>query len=77
MDDRGRTLLGGNLTNTDELLAGLGGRMMKTTSDSEALLNVFAEDINVEYQKSPDADSDKMIFDAAGCYVHSHTTPHV
>ena len=34
---------GGNLTNTDELVAGLGGRMMKTTSDSEALLNVFAE----------------------------------
>lgn len=33
----------GNLTNTYELLAGLGGRMMKTTSDSEALLNVFAE----------------------------------
>lgn len=54
----------GNLTNTDELLDGLGGRMMKTTSDSEALLNVLAEDINVEYQKSPTADADKMLFDA-------------
>ena len=34
----------------------------------------YAEDINVEYQKSPDADSDKMIFDAAG--VRSTRTPH-
>jgi amidophosphoribosyltransferase len=54
----------GNLTNADDLLEGLGGRMMKTTSDSEVLLNVFAEDINAENAKNPEADMDKRLFDA-------------
>lgn len=33
----------GNLTNADQLKKGMKGRMMKSTSDSEVLLNVFAE----------------------------------
>jgi amidophosphoribosyltransferase len=54
----------GNLTNADELTNSLGGRMMKTSSDSEVLLNVFAEDVNKELQANPDADVDKIVFDA-------------
>ena len=54
----------GNLTNADELMNRLGGRMMKTSSDSEVLLNVFAEDVNEELQAHPDADVDKIVFDA-------------
>ena len=54
----------GNLTNVDDLQRGLGGRMMKTNSDSEVLLNVFAEDVNNEIMANPDADTDKVVFDA-------------
>ena len=54
----------GNLTNADELMNRLGGRMMKTSSDSEVLLNVFAEDVSKELQANPDADVDKTVFDA-------------
>ena len=54
----------GNLTNADELMSDLGGRMMKTPSDSEVLLNVFAEDVNKELQANPEADVDKTVFDA-------------
>ena len=55
----------GNLTNVDELLMGLGGRMMKTTSDSEVLLNVFAEDIAQSITSNPGSDMEKVAFDAA------------
>jgi|TARA_B100001142_G_scaffold291374_1_gene309513 amidophosphoribosyltransferase len=54
----------GNLTNTNELELSLGGRMMKTSSDSEVLLNVLAEDISGEMTDDPEADLDKIIFDA-------------
>ena len=37
---------------------------MKTNSDSEVLLNVFAEDVNNEIMANPDADTDKVVFDA-------------
>jgi amidophosphoribosyltransferase len=37
---------------------------MKTSSDSEVLLNVFAEDVNKELRANPDADVDKIVFDA-------------
>ena len=55
----------GNLTNVDELLQGLGGRMMKTNSDSEVLLNVFAEDIAQSITSNPGSDMEKVAFDAA------------
>eukprot|EP00227_Mantoniella_beaufortii_P015718 CAMPEP_0197584074 /NCGR_PEP_ID=MMETSP1326-20131121/6790_1 /TAXON_ID=1155430 /ORGANISM="Genus nov. species nov., Strain RCC2288" /LENGTH=590 /DNA_ID=CAMNT_0043148383 /DNA_START=207 /DNA_END=1979 /DNA_ORIENTATION=+ len=54
----------GNLTNTAQLLQNLGARHMRTSSDSEVLLNVLAEDINAEYVKAPGTDMEKMIFDA-------------
>jgi amidophosphoribosyltransferase len=54
----------GNLTNADELSASLGGRMMKTNSDSEVLLNVFAEDVSKEMSANPESDADKVVFDA-------------
>lgn len=47
----------GNLTNTDELRAMLNGsrsffnRHLKTSSDSEVLLNIFADEIHRSHQK--------------------------
>ena len=55
----------GNLTNTDELRAKeLNNRHLRTGSDSEVLLNVFAEDLSKEIAAHPDKDSDKQLFDA-------------
>ena len=51
----------GNLTNTDELRAKeLNNRHLRTGSDSEVLLNVFAEDLSKEIAAHPDKDSDSL-----------------
>ena len=55
----------GNLTNTDELrLRHLNARHMRTNSDSEVLLNVFAEDLQREINLHPLRDPNVQIFDA-------------
>lgn len=54
----------GNLTNTEELRDGLAYRHMRTNSDSEVLLNVLAEDINVQTVKNPNMKMDEVIFEA-------------
>ena len=53
----------GNLTNTDELrLRHLNARHMRTNSDSEVLLNVFAEDLQREINLHPLRDPNVQIF---------------
>ena len=55
----------GNLTNADQLREEeLNNRHLRTGSDSEVLLNVFAEDLSKEISANPDKDSDKQLFDA-------------
>ena len=55
----------GNLTNTEHLRDHeLNNRHLRTGSDSEVLLNVFAEDLSKEIVANPDKDSDKQLFDA-------------
>ena len=55
----------GNLTNTDELrLRHLNARHMRTNSDSEVLLNVFAEDLQREINLHPLRDPHVQMFDA-------------
>jgi amidophosphoribosyltransferase len=55
----------GNLTNADELRRdSLNNRHLRTGSDSEVLLNVFAEDLSREIAANPNKDSDKQLFDA-------------
>jgi len=55
----------GNLTNADELRRdALNNRHLRTGSDSEVLLNVFAEDLSKEIASNPNKDSDKQLFDA-------------
>ena len=55
----------GNLTNTDQLrLRHLNARHMRTNSDSEVLLNVFAEDLQREINLHPLRDPHVQMFDA-------------
>lgn len=55
----------GNLTNTDYLREKeLNNRHLRTGSDSEVLLNVFAEDLSKEIAANPSKDKDKQLFDA-------------
>ncbi|CEF99762.1 Glutamine amidotransferase type 2 domain [Ostreococcus tauri] len=55
----------GNLTNADYLREKeLNNRHLRTGSDSEILLNVFAEDLSKEISSNPNKDKDKQLFDA-------------